>query len=89
MTITAKFSSVCPSCGQTISAGDQVEWMRGTQATHAGCKRVIRAVERFKRQSTGRSHRYGSSYTRFASGAEVFTNRRGRCEDAPCCGCCS
>jgi len=31
----------------------------------------------------------GSSYARFASGAEVFTNRRGRCEDAPCCGCCS
>lgn len=33
--------------------------------------------------------RRGSSYTRFASGAEVFTNYNGRCEDAPCCGCCS
>ena len=31
----------------------------------------------------------GSTYTRFAGGAEVYTNRRGRCEDAPCCGCCS
>ncbi len=30
-----------------------------------------------------------SRYTRFSSGAEVYTNRRGRCEDAPCCGCCS
>lgn len=30
-----------------------------------------------------------SNYTRFSSGAEVFTNRNGRCEDAPCCGCCS
>ena len=27
----------------------------------------------------GTGSRYGSSYTRFA----------GRCEDAPCCGCCS
>jgi len=36
-----------------------------------------------------RYSRYGSSYTRFSSGAEVYTNRRGRCEDAPCCGCCS
>ena len=36
-----------------------------------------------------RSSRYGSSYTRFSSGAEVYTNRAGRCEDAPCCGCCS
>lgn len=33
--------------------------------------------------------RYGSTYTRFSSGAEVYTNRNGRCEDAPCCGCCS
>jgi hypothetical protein len=33
--------------------------------------------------------RSGSRYTRFSSGAEVFTNAKGRCEDAPCCGCCS
>ena len=32
---------------------------------------------------------YGSSYTRFAGGGDVFTNRSGRCIDAPCCGCCS
>lgn len=38
---------------------------------------------------TGRRRRYGSTYTRFSSGAETFTNRNGRCEDAPCCGCCS
>lgn len=27
--------------------------------------------------------------TRFSSGATVYRNPRGRCEDAPCCGCCS
>jgi hypothetical protein len=26
--------------------------------------------------------------TTFASGATVIRNARGRCEDAPCCGCC-
>ena len=26
---------------------------------------------------------------RLSSGAVVTQNRRGRCEDAPCCGCCS
>jgi hypothetical protein len=25
----------------------------------------------------------------FASGAHAYQNSRGRCEDAPCCGCCS
>lgn len=38
---------------------------------------------------TGRGRQYGSTYTRFSDGVEIFTNRRGRCEDAPCCGCCS
>jgi len=28
-------------------------------------------------------------YTRFNSGSEMYQNSRGRCEDAPCCGCCS
>jgi len=33
--------------------------------------------------------RYVSNYARFSSGAEYYVNKRGRCEDAPCCGCCS
>lgn len=41
--------------------------------------------------STRRDQRgkFSSSYTRFSSGAEIYTNKNGRCEDAPCCGCCS
>lgn len=27
--------------------------------------------------------------TRFNSGSTIYQNTRGRCEDAPCCGCCS
>lgn len=27
--------------------------------------------------------------TTFSSGESVYRNSRGRCEDAPCCGCCS
>lgn len=30
-----------------------------------------------------------SNVARFSSGSVVFTNKQGRCEDAPCCGCCS
>jgi hypothetical protein len=26
--------------------------------------------------------------TRFNSGSTIYQNARGRCEDAPCCGCC-
>ena len=41
------------------------------------------------RASSRGRYRSVSNYTRFAGGGEVYTNRRGRCEDAPCCGCCS
>ena len=39
-------------------------------------------------------HRIGSAaprviVTRFNSGSTIYQNARGRCEDAPCCGCCS
>jgi hypothetical protein len=27
--------------------------------------------------------------TTFSSGETIYQNRNGRCEDAPCCGCCS
>jgi hypothetical protein len=40
-------------------------------------------------RGNGSRSRYRSNYTRYSSGAESFTNKRGRCEDAPCCGCCS
>ena len=36
-----------------------------------------------------RASRYQSNLTVFSGGGEVYTNRQGRCEDAPCCGCCS
>lgn len=36
-----------------------------------------------------RRSRYRSTYTRFSGGGESYRNVRGRCEDAPCCGCCS
>ena len=41
--------------------------------------------------STPRRARYASRsvVTRFSTGATVYRNPRGRCEDAPCCGCCS
>lgn len=37
MTITARFSSVCPACSQKIQPGQPVEWARGQKARHAAC----------------------------------------------------
>lgn len=37
MTITAKFSSKCPSCHRQINVGERVEWTRGQAAQHVQC----------------------------------------------------
>lgn len=37
MVITAKFSSTCPACNHSISAGTKVEWNKGQKARHADC----------------------------------------------------
>lgn len=39
--------------------------------------------------SDRRLARNGLSVVRFSSGHVMTQNSRGRCEDAPCCGCCS
>ena len=83
MVITARFSSVCPDCGSRIAAGSKVEWRKGDKARHVNCSNTSTpALE-------SRGSESGIVYTRFSSVAEVYRNRKGRCEDAPCCGCCS
>jgi len=49
------------------------------------------SVGAYSRRRSRRSYRsnYVSNVTRFSSGAVVYVNKGGRCEDAPCCGCCS
>jgi hypothetical protein len=37
MIISAKFSSVCPDCGQRIAVGAKVNWSRGAKARHVNC----------------------------------------------------
>ena len=43
------------------------------------------AAGRYLRQSLQR----GVSHVWQSGGREYYRNRRGRCEDAPCCGCCN
>ena len=105
MTITAKFDSTCTQCRRPVHKGQSVEWTRGARGVyHTDCASANASsanassdtgykaeLDEARATHRARSRRpsYGSHYARFSSGAEVFTNARGRCEDAPCCGCCS
>jgi len=71
-----KFAGTCSMCGGRVSVnGGTLKKENGRWTVrHLSCDK------------------YGQSeviVTRFSSGAETYRNRNGRCEDAPCCGCCS
>lgn len=87
-TMTARYPGVCQATGQAFEAGATIEYNKAARSTklikHAPAGATPPVTPR-----PGRFARYGSNYTRFSGGAEAYTNKRGRCEDAPCCGCCS
>ena len=37
MTITAKFRGTCTACGNTITVGETINWVRGAGASHVTC----------------------------------------------------
>ncbi len=71
-----KFPAACRYCGGTVPAngGSLMRVGRAWAVAHLACEKAkAPRVVTF----------------RFSSGAEITQNERGRCEDAPCCGCCS
>jgi hypothetical protein len=66
--------------GGEWSAAEQGWWIPTDQAPAA--RELVRGGRR--RRSSGPE----IIYTTFSSGAVVYRNARGTCEDAPCCGCC-
>jgi hypothetical protein len=83
--------------GNTYPVKDQLKalggrWNRIAQGWDVPADRAKEAreiVAKAPAKATPRASRYRSTYTRFSSGAEIYTNKNGRCIDAPCCGCCS
>ena len=100
-TIKAQFVATCKRCGEAIAVGQSMRYGgRGrtyhlkSQCPMGGPSNVGARGGDVTDDEEGVARGYHnpravSHYTRFSSGAEVFVNKRGRCEDAPCCGCCS
>lgn len=100
-TMIAKFKSRCSECNGVIHPGDAIAFFGRGDTRHADCVNVGEAGEdgqddgedcwppsRAQLASDKRLAERGLSVTRFSSGAVMTQNSRGRCEDAPCCGCC-
>ena len=84
MRITARYGSTCGVCGKPIARGEVIDWERGRAASHAACTGQTAGEHTIERRQ--RRPRFDSDHGR-DYGYDV--NPKGRCEDAPCCGCCS
>jgi len=100
--MTARYPGICKACGKSISPGDKIKFYGRGHAEHGDCDLPSPAESRWVAgedarmglepgtlTSDRRLARQGLSVVRLSSGAVLTQNSRGRCEDAPCCGCCS
>lgn len=53
MTITAKFSTICPCCNGRIEVGSKVEWSKGSKARHVSCAGGSSTAARPSRRAGG------------------------------------
>ena len=93
----AKYPGTCRACGESIQRGDTINFLGHGRAEHydCGCPHTAPNEDEAAGLEPGtlandrRMARNGLSVVRFSSGHVMTQNSRGRCEDAPCCGCCS
>lgn len=78
----AKFSGTCSRTGYPIKKGDDIIYDTDTRTAY------INDDEDEDRLSFTSSAGLRSDVFNF-SGKEYYRNKAGRCEDAPCCGCCT
>lgn len=99
----ARYPGRCYATGYAIRPGDLIEFDRGTRRAYlidraptiSAAAAMVRdmdpEIDPDTAESVGRymaSRPYQSDIYR-ASGREYYRNKRGRCDDAPCCGCCN
>ena len=96
-TMTARFPGYCASTGARINPGDLIDY-------HGRGRSILRARASARdldspdiRESDVQLEPAGA-YARLRApvsdhivigGQSYYRNTRGRCEDAPCCGCCT
>ena len=75
-TMTARYNGRCAGCNGSIRRGETINYDRSRRsAYHPAC--------------TSDDPDKQSYAVTFSSGETFYRNVRGRCEDAPCCGCCT
>jgi hypothetical protein len=74
-TLTARYTGTCRRCDGPITPGDTILFLGKRNTVHENCA---------ERAESGVIEIYFPS-----TGNRITRNRRGTCEDAPACGCCT
>lgn len=78
-----KYAGTCSRCGTYVPS-------RGGQLNRVGGRWAITCADCASEDPVAFSRGDATSYgVVFSSGERYIRNRNGRCEDAPCCGCCT
>ena len=79
-TMTARYPGTDAITGRRFRAGDEIRYDTATKRAWLH--------EPGDMETAPRSD-YVSHVIDFGSGKQYYRNKQGRCEDAPCCGCCT
>ena len=83
--MTARFPGQCIRTGLEVRPGDRIIFHgRGRVELLRNAE-----LERARASETGRGRTRPVSDTFTFGDRTFYRNRNGRCEDAPCCGCCT
>ena len=86
----AKYKGTCSRTGAPIRPGDQIQYDTATrQAMHAELDMATHAEPEPEEIYLARARGAYVSHLWNTGGREYFQNKRGRCIDSPCCGCCN
>ncbi len=81
-TMTARYAGACNNCPHAVKAGETIRYAGRGLVSHAECGDPAAPAEGTVRAATAPYRGRRSAPPR------GYTRGYGRCEDAPCCGCC-
>jgi hypothetical protein len=89
-TMFAKYKGTCARTGAPIRPGDQIQYDTATRQAWITDEDEFRHAEPEPEEVyLARARGAYVSHLWNNGGREYFQNKRGRCIDSPCCGCCN
>ena len=89
-TMSARYAGRDAITGRRFNAGDEIRYDTATRKAWVHEPGDMDApISADKRRQPPISADYVSHVIDFGSGRQYYRNKAGRCEDAPCCGCCT